>query len=329
MVKHLSANALTILIVGCIALAGFVLVSVRSFTAPGPHQEATSVTLEKGVGLKGASDALEQAGVIESAMIFRIGARYRGDETALKFGEYEIPAAASMEEVLDIVVSGKSIQYKVTVAEGLTSWEIVELLREEQVLTGEIEDIPAEGTLAPDTYFVARGSSRTELLQRMRDAQEQILASAWADRDPDTPLRSPEEALTLASIIEKETGIAAERPLVGGVFVNRLNLRMRLQSDPTIIYGITEGEGTLDRPIMRADIAKPTAYNTYVIDRLPPGPIANPGREAITAALNPEETRAIYFVADGSGGHAFAETLREHQRNVAAWRKIEREGQTQ
>ncbi|MEL6793054.1 MAG: endolytic transglycosylase MltG, partial [Pseudomonadota bacterium] len=211
----------------------------------------------------------------------------------------------------------------------LTSWEIVEQLRVSDLLTGEIDAVPAEGSLAPDTYFIQKGSTRAALIQRMAEAQTKIVEEAWAARDPETPLRSPEEAVILASIIEKETGVGAERAKVGGVFVNRLNRGMRLQSDPTIIYGITNGEGPLDRPILRSDISRPTKYNTYVIDRLPPGPIANPGRAAIMAAVQPEETEFLYFVADGTGGHAFARTLAEHNRNVAEWRKIERARQNQ
>lgn len=329
MAKHFAANALTVLIVVCIALAGLAIWSIRSFTAPGPLDAPELVELERGVSLTAASEMLEKDGAITNAAIFRLGARYRGLDDKVKYGEYEIPASASMEEVLDIVTSGKSIQYKVTIAEGLTSWEVVEALRANPLLSGEIETVPPEGSLAPDTYFVARGSSREELVSRMLDAQAIILATAWASRDADLPLKSPEEALTLASIVEKETALASERPLVGGVFINRLRQGMRLQSDPTIIYGITKGEGPLDRPIRRSDIEKPTAYNTYVIDRLPPGPISNPGRDAILAVVNPAPTDALYFVADGSGGHAFASTLRDHQKNVAAWRRIERSGQSE
>ncbi len=329
MIRHLAANAMTLLVVIGIVAAGAIGYGVRSFSSEGPLEAPKRVVLERGIGLKAASDLLEQEGVIDSGFIFRLGARYRGVARDLKFGEYEIPAQASMEEVLDIVVSGQSLQYKVTVAEGLTSWEIVELLKANDLLSGEINEIPPEGWLAPDTYFVARGSSRAALIARMREAQARILAEAWSARDPQTPLKSPEEALTLASIIEKETGVASERALVGGVFVNRLRKGMRLQSDPTIIYGITNGEGPLDRPIRQSDIAKPTKYNTYVIDRLPPGPIANPGKEAIAAAVLPEATDALYFVADGTGGHVFAKSLREHQANVAAWRRIERTRQNQ
>lgn len=328
MARHLAANAITALIVAFFVLAGVATWAVGSFSAPGPLTENRQVELPRGASLKAVSEALAEDGVISNATIFRLGARYRGVDQEIKFGDYEIPAFASMEEVLEIIVSGRSIQYRITVAEGLTSWEVVELLRSSDLLSGEIAEIPAEGTLAPDTYFVSRGSSRSEVLARMQAAQTRILTAAWEMRDADSPLRSPEEALTLASIIEKETGVPEERPLVGGVFVNRLKRGMQLQSDPTIIYGITEGQGPLDRPIRRSDIERPTAYNTYVIDRLPPGPIANPGRDAILAAVKPAETDALYFVADGSGGHAFASTLREHNRNVAAWRRIEQGAQS-
>lgn len=322
--KHLISNALTILIVvGALAAAAAGL-GIRQFSAPGPLEEPKFVVLERGATLSSASEALAEAGVIDSSSIFRIGARYKKVGGQLKFGEYEIPAKASMEEVLDILVTGKSIQYRLTFAEGLTSWEMVQIINESDLLTGEIAEIPAEGTLAPDTYFIARGARRDELLARMRDSQTRILEAAWASRQPDLPVKTMEEALTLASIIEKETGVASERAEVAGVFTNRLRQGMRLQSDPTIIYGITNGQGPLGRPIRRSDISKPTAYNTYVIDSLPPAPIANPGREAIEAAVNPAETKAVYFVADGTGGHVFAETLREHERNVAAWRKIEK-----
>lgn len=322
--KHLISNALTIIIViGALAAAAAGL-GVRQFSAPGPLVEPKFVVLPRGANLTKASEALAEAGVIDSSAIFRIGARYKKVGGKLKFGEYEIPAKASMEEVLDILVSGKSIQYKITFAEGLTSWEFVQIINESDLLTGEVAGIPSEGSLAPDTYFVSRGTKRADVIARMQASQTKILEQAWAARQPDLPITSMEEALILASIIEKETGIASERGEVAGVFVNRLRKGIRLQTDPTIIYGITKGQGPLNRPIRRSDISRPTAYNTYVIDRLPPGPIANPGRAAIEAAVNPTETKAIYFVADGTGGHAFAETLREHERNVAAWRKIEK-----
>lgn len=327
--KHLAANAMTLLIVALVAAAGVVFWGMQKWESAGPLEAPQRFIVASGATLGSASAALESEGVITNASIFRIGARYNKAATALKAGEYEIPPAASMEEVLDIIVSGKAIQYKVTVAEGLTSWEIVEVLKANDLLTGEVEEIPTEGSLAPDTYFFGRQENRNNVIRRMQAAQTRILDQAWEGRAPGLPLDSKLEALTLASIVEKETGVASERDIVAGVFINRLNRRMRLQSDPTIIYGITNGQGPLGRGIRRSEINKATPYNTYVIDRLPPGPIANPGRDAILAVLNPAETPAIYFVADGTGGHAFAETLREHNRNVAAWRKIERARQSE
>lgn len=327
--KHLVANALTVIIVLCLCAAGAAYVGVKKFDAAGPLADAKLVEIKGGANISDASEMLVAEGVIDSAAIFRMGARYRGVQNQLKFGEYEIPAGASMDDVLSIIISGKSLQYKITIAEGLTSWEVVELLKASDLLSGEISEVPEEGVLAPDTYFVAKGADRERLLRRMRAAQLGILKEAWDNRQPGLPIASPEEALVLASIIEKETGVSAEREMVAGVFVNRLVKRMRLQSDPTIIYGITLGQGPLNRPIRRSDISRATPYNTYVIDRLPPGPIANPGRETIFATLNPAETKALFFVADGTGGHAFAETLREHEKNVAAWRKIERARKSQ
>ena len=320
---------MTIVIVVAFALIGAAYWAISQFSAPGPHTESTRVVLARGATLNSASTALVEAGVISNPSIFRIGARYRGMAEAIKFGEYEIPPSASMEEVLEIVVEGRSLQYPVTVAEGLTSWEVVEALNGDPLLSGTISEIPAEGSLAPDTYFVERGANRADLIRRMQAAQQQILDAAWAVRAPDLPVTTKDEVLVLASIVEKETGLAGERNEVAGVFVNRLRRGMRLQSDPTIIYGLTEGKGPLGRGIRRSEITKPTAWNTYVIDRLPITPIANPGKAAIEAVLNPAETEALYFVADGTGGHAFAKTLREHERNVAKWRKIERDRASQ
>jgi UPF0755 protein len=225
----------------------------------------------------------------------------------------------------DLVARAQITVYRVAVPEGLTSWQIVQGLNEADFLSGEVADIPAEGMLAPDTYEVRRGDDRTELLARMRAAQERILAEAWENRVDGLPLASPEEALTLASIIEKETSVPDERRQVASVFVNRLNRGMRLQTDPTVIYGVTNGRGVLGRGIRQSELRDDNPWNTYVIDGLPPTPIANPGRAAIEAALDPDTTDYIFFVADGTGGHAFSQTLEEHNRNVAIWRQIEAE----
>jgi UPF0755 protein len=243
----------------------------------------------------------------------------------LRFGEYEIPAGASMEEILEIINSGVGIVRRVIVPEGLTSWQVVELLRARDDLAGEIAEVPAEGTLAPAAYDYSRDTERSVLIEQMTAQQQAWLEEAWAARAPDLPVETPEELLILASIIEKETGVAEERGRVASVFVNRLRRGMRLQTDPTVIYGITRGEGTLGRGLTRAELAAPTPWNTYAIDGLPPTPIANPGRASLMAAAQPETTDLYYFVADGTGGHAFARTLEEHNANVAVWRRIEAE----
>jgi UPF0755 protein len=279
--------------------------------------------LPRGAGLKDTSRLLMLHGAIDNEFLFRLGARYRREDRLIRYGEYRIPPGASMEEILGMLVRGESVQHKITVAEGLTSHQIVELLKASDVLSGEISELPAEGSLAPDTYYVERNQSRSEVLQRMAESQARIVAEAWQKRPPDTPLRSPEELLVLASIVEKETGIPEERPKVASVFLNRLKRGMRLQSDPTVVYGLTEGKEPLGRGLRQSELERPTPYNTYVIDRLPPAPISAPGRDSIMAVINPEPTDYLYFVADGTGGHAFAATLEEHNRNVAKWRKLE------
>ena len=322
--RSIAANAFTLLIVLGLAVMGAVNYGQRMFTAPGLSETEQVFVVPRGASLERIAGALEEAGLVSSAALFRIGARYGGKDNALRFGEYRVPAGASASDILDLLASGRTVQYAVTVPEGLTSWEIVEVLRASDMLMGEIDAVPAEGTLAPDTYSVQRGDSRAEVLARMQALQSRRLEEAWDARHEGLLLRSPSEALVLASIIEKETGVAGERGRVSAVFHNRLARGMRLQSDPTIIYGLTEGRGSLGRPIRRSEISAPTAWNTYVIDGLPTSPIANPGREAILAAVQPMVTDELYFVADGTGGHVFARTLDEHNRNVRAWRAIER-----
>ena len=223
------------------------------------------------------------------------------------------------------VVEEPDLRFRVTLAEGVTSWQVVEALKRADFLTGEVAEVPPEGSLAPDSYEVDRGSERAALIARMTEAQTAILTALWASRAGGLPYETPEEALIMASIVEKETGIADERPQVASVFVNRLERGMRLQTDPTVIYGITLGQGVLGRGLRQSELRRATVYNTYVIDGLPPTPIANPGRLSIEAALNPAETNFVFFVADGTGGHAFAETLEDHNANVARWREIERQ----
>jgi len=247
-------------------------------------------------------------------------------------GRYEERAAfnpmaeeVTAPAVFDTVRGQADTRYRIAFAEGVTSWQVVEGLKSVDVLEGDVEEVPAEGTLAPDSYEVRAGDSRESVLNRMAEAQEVILAAAWEGRAEGLPLDSAEEALILASIIEKETGVAEERRQVASVFVNRLERGMRLQTDPTVIYGITEGRGVLGRGLRQSELRGATPWNTYVIEGLPPTPIANPGRASIEAAVDPDSTDYVFFVADGSGGHAFAETLAEHNRNVARWREIEAE----
>ena len=322
--RHFAANVFSILIVVGLVVLLAIGLAKREFSAPGPLHEDVVILLPKGSGLKDTSRLLALHGAIGNEFIFRLGARYRREHRAMKYGEYRIPAGASMDEVLVMLVDGKTVGHKVTVPEGLTSFQIVELLRGAEILTGEIVDIPSEGSLAAETYSVERNQSRSDVLKQMTELQVAVLAEAWEKRVPDLPLASPEEVLVLASIVEKETGVAEERSRVASVFVNRLKRGMKLQSDPTVVYGVTEGKGPLGRGLRRSELDRATPYNTYVIEGLPPTPIASPGRDAIMAVVNPEETDFLYFVADGTGGHVFAKTLQEHNRNVAQWRELEK-----
>jgi UPF0755 protein len=321
--RHVAANALTLLILGIVVVFGIVTWVQSTYRDEGPLAEPLSFQVERGEGLSSIADKLAEQGAISSPTVFRLAARYTDLDQELKFGEYEIPAGASMREILELLNRGGNVVRQVVVPEGLTSWQVVELLNGREELSGEVPEVPPEGSLAPAGYDFQRGDAREALLERMRAEQEEILAAAWASRAPDLPLDSPEELLTLASIVEKETGVDEERRRVASVFVNRLRRGMRLQTDPSVIYGITEGKAPLGRGLRASELAMATPYNTYVREGLPPTPIANPGRAAIEAAANPEETDFMYFVADGSGGHAFARTLEEHNGNVAAWRRIE------
>lgn len=316
--------ALTILIVVLFAGAAVVHYGMKEFDAPGPLRAETDLAIPRGAGPRDIGERLAQGGAINSKWLFVFGTKFTGESSNLKAGEYRIPAAASMRQIVDMMSKGDVVEHTVTVPEGLTSKQIVGRLMGETILSGAVREVPPEGTLLPETYKVSRGTDRQALLDRMTAAQTKLVRDVWAKRDTSVPVKSPLDLITLASIVEKETGIASERPRVASVFVNRLNKKMRLQSDPTIIYGLVQGAGTLGRPILRSEITKPTPYNTYVIPGLPPGPIANPGRASLEAAANPMKTNDVYFVADGSGGHAFAASLNDHNSNVQRWRAMEK-----
>ena len=264
--------------------------------------------------------------MISDPWVFLGVSKLYGTENQFKAGEYLFRAHMSMSEVMETIIAGRSVQHSITIPEGLTSAQIVERLNQDPILVGSIATIPPEGALLPETYKFTRGTTRQQMLERMQRSQEQALEDIWARRNPGIPIDSPEDLVVLASIVEKETGRADERTRVAGVFINRLNKRMRLQSDPTILYGIYGGTAWLrPRTILRSDMQRSNPYNTYQIDGLPPGPIANPGRESLEAVANPSRTEDLYFVADGTGGHVFATTLDEHNRNVARWREIEQQ----
>ncbi|HEY9537102.1 MAG TPA: endolytic transglycosylase MltG [Kiloniellaceae bacterium] len=293
----------------------------QQFEAPGPLDREAVVIVPRGAGLSAIADDLAAAGVISNPTVFALGVRLFADARALQAGEYAFAAESSMREAAALIASGRTVVHRLTVPEGLTSTEVVALLAAAEPLTGEIATMPPDGALLPETYHFHRGDSREDVLERMQQSMDAVLAELWQARQEDLPLDSPEEVLTLASIIEKETGVDSERALVASVFVNRLRKGMPLQSDPTVVYGITEGKAPLGRALTRKDLKQPTAYNTYQIAGLPPGPIANPGRAALEAAVQPAESDYFYFVAAGDGGHAFAKTLAEHNANVAKWRK--------
>jgi UPF0755 protein len=317
--------AMSLLVLGLLSVGGLFYFAKIQFDKPGPLSHSTVFVIPKGEGVRDIAERLEREGIISDRRIFVGTAFYFKVQNKLKAGEYEIRRAASMRDVLDTLVEGRAVLHKVSIPEGLTSKQVVDRLNAHEMLKGEIAEIPEEGTLLPDTYKFSRGMTRQDLIDRMKAAQQKFIARLWPKRQKDLPVKTPNEAIILASIVEKETGRADERSRVAGVFVNRLIKGIPLQSDPTIIYGLVGGEGTLGRGILRSELDKETPYNTYKIQGLTPTPIANPGRAAIEAVLNPARTKDLYFVADGAGGHAFAPTLAKHNENVAQWRKIERE----
>jgi UPF0755 protein len=320
-------NAIITIVLVLMIGGGFVYYYGRQIIeAPGPLQDDKVVNIPSRAGMADIADVLQREGVIDSNRWAFIGAvismKARSD---LKPGEYNFQKSASLREVIATIVEGKVVQHSVTIPEGLTSEQILARLSENDIFSGSVREIPREGTLLPETYKFPRGTTREQVIQRLHQAQKRLVAEIWEHRSPDIPVKTPEQLVTLASIVEKETGKADERSRVAAVFTNRLRQRIKLQSDPTIIYGLVGGKGTLGRPIKRSEISQPSPYNTYVIEGLPPGPISNPGRASLEAAANPARTRDLYFVADGTGGHAFTETYDQHQKNVARLRAMEKQ----
>lgn len=320
----------------CVYLATFIVLCAaigfwwlaNEYARPGPLQQETFFTAARGQGVSAIADNLEAAGIIHDALVFKVSMRLVRTGETLKAGEYQIPAQSSPKQIMTMMVAGDVFERKVTVREGLTSYEIVEMLKTVSDLQGEIEAVPAEGSLLPETYIYHGDQTRADLIAEMQTGMTKAIDELWEGREADLPFTTKEDALTLASIVEKETGVPSERKRVAGVFINRLREGIPLQTDPTVIYALTkgrnknEGQGPLGRRLLVKDLAVDSPYNTYRNAGLPPGPIANPGRASIEAVLHPEAHQFIYFVADGSGGHVFAETLAEHNANVAKWRKI-------
>jgi peptidoglycan lytic transglycosylase G len=318
-------NAIFTLLI-LVALAGGVAFAVgkHRFEAPGPLEQDKMVNIPAKLGILDIADLLRKEGVMdEHSAVFLGGVIALKARSELRSGEYLFQKHASVRDVIETMVEGKVVQHGVTIPEGLTSEQIVRRLLETDSLTGNIKEVPHEGTLLPESYRFSRGTPREQVIQRMQRDQRRVVQESWERRVPDLPVRTPEQLIILASIIEKETSRPEERSRVAAVFVNRLKQRKRLESDPTIIYGLVGGKGALGHPITKSEKETPTPYNTYMIDGLPPGPIANPGRASIEAAANPARTKEMFFVADGTGGHVFAETYEQHLRNVARLRGIE------
>jgi UPF0755 protein len=308
-----------------LALAGGILfvVAKQRYEAPGPLEQDRIVNIPPRLGMRDIADLLAREGVIDAPWTFLMSALLAKTHDELRFGEYQFPKQASLHDVINTIIDGKVVLHQITVPEGLTSEQVVQRLLETDILSGSVKEIPREGSMLPDSYRYPRGALREQVIQRLQQAQARVVQEIWERRMPDLPLRTPQQLVILASIVEKETSRADERTRVAAVFINRLKQHMKLQSDPTITYGLVGGKGTLGRPILKSEIEQHTPYNTYVIEGLPPGPISNPGRAALEAVANPARTKELYFVADGTGGHAFSETLEQHQRNVARLRALE------
>ncbi len=293
------------------------------YRAPGPAPSAVVVVVPRGSGLSAIAAELCKAHVITSRFVFVVGTTLAGAAHRLEAGEYRFPAHVSPDHAMRLMVEGQTVVHRLTIPEGLTTPEVMALIAKAPALSGPLPSAPPEGVLRPQTYDYSLGTTRTAMIARLEQAMKKEVAKLWADRAPGLQLKTPEQAVILASMIEKETALPVERPLVAGVFYNRLRRDMPLQSDPTVIFALTKGKGPLGRPLSDADLATPSPYNTYRVRGLPPGPIDNPGQASLIAALHPDTTHDLYFVANGKGGHVFAKTLAGQLRNVARWRKIE------
>jgi len=310
------------LLLGAGAIFGYFL---HQFKQPLAFSQDVIITIPQGSSARSIDFILSRSAIHSPENYFHLGLRFHQNASQMKAGEFLIPAQSSLFNIMNIIKAGKTHQYQITIAEGLTSFEITQLLNQENRLSGEVRTLPQEGRLLPESYFFSRGYSRENLIKRMQQDFTKAINTLWQTRQDNLPFDTKEEAIILASIVEKETGIARERADVAGVFINRLKKGIPLQSDPTVIYAVTRGKKTLDRPIYKSDLKKQSPYNTYFVRGLPPGPISNPGRKSLEAVLNPTNHNYYYFVADGSGGHAFSKTLKEHNQNVSKWRKIERQ----
>ncbi len=326
MIKQLTLSFLSLLLITIAGVSVIGGLAVHHVLSASNTTEEKLVLIKRGSGISSIAETLKQEGIISQPLLFKVISRFK---SSLKAGEYAFPAQVSMIEAISMLEQGLVFDRKITIIEGLTSHQIVKRLNNRNDLTGDkITTLPAEGSLLPDTYSFTSADTRENIQQRMQHAMEKTLEKAWEKRQRDLPLKTKQEALVLASIIEKETSVPHERKKVAGVFINRLRLGMALQTDPTVIYAITKGnikengKGPLGRRLLKKDLTVNSPYNTYKHAGLPPGPIANPGKDSIEASLNPEDHDYIFFVADGTGGHAFAKTLKEHNRNVAKWRKV-------
>jgi UPF0755 protein len=323
--KKIAVVLMFCLVLLSISTAVFILHSYKQVTAEGPLIKAKNVVIPKGSTLRNVASVLHKENVISNELTFIILVKSLGNSRYLKAGEFRFPARVSAEGAMRVIIRGESVARKITIPEGLTSYQIVNLLLETDGLEGDIDQIPSDGSLLPETYHYSLGDTKMSLLNRMMEEMRKAKFELWQTKNKNTYVKSIKQAMILASIIEKETALGKERARISGVFVNRLKRRMRLQTDPTVIYAISNGRGFLEKPLSKRNLRTKHPFNTYTNYGLPPAPICNPGTKAIYAAIHPEKNSYLYFVADGTGGHVFAKNLKQHNINVQKWRKIEKQ----